>query len=100
MSYVALSDLSGLIPDKYLTDALDDNGDGTTAAWDAVAAAASAAVEGILSTRFATPFLDPAPPIVTEATKIFAAEMIYRRRSVANEQRKRRKNPGRVCAKA
>lgn len=86
MSYFALSDLTGRIPEKYLTDALDDGQDGTTAAWDAVASSASDAVDGILSTRFSTPFTAPAPRVVALAAITFAAELIYQRRGIANEQ--------------
>jgi hypothetical protein len=86
MSYVALSDLAGRIPEKYLTDALDDDADGSTAAWDSVASSASDAVDASLSTAFSVPFTDPAPAVVKFSAIIFACEMIYSRRGIANEQ--------------
>ena len=86
MSYVQLSDLVGRIPNDYLTQALDDDNDGVADAWDSVAASASGAVNGFLSTRFAVPFRVNIPQVVIEAAIIFACELCYKRRSVANEQ--------------
>lgn len=86
MSYVALSDLEGRIPPAFLTQALDDDGDGEADAWDAVAASADGAVDGLLATRFSTPFTEPVPQVVTFAAILFACELCYKRRSVANEQ--------------
>lgn len=85
MVYVALSDLEGRIPPAFLTQALDDDGDGAIDAWDAVALSASQMVEGILAPRYATPFATPTPPVVTLAAQVFAGELIYQRRSVGND---------------
>ena len=85
MSYVELEDVRAIIPEKWLTEALDDNSDGVIDAWDTVQLAACEAVDGILSTRFETPFVSP-PKIVTKSARIFAAEICYQRRGVPESE--------------
>ena len=86
--YIAMGDIQGMIPLKFLIEGLDDNGDGEAdgAAIDAVFTQASQAVDGLLEGRFTTPFTNPIPKIVIEATKIFAAELIYQRRGTKAEE--------------
>ena len=85
--YVALTDLHGKIPPAFLTQALDDDGDGAADAglWELIASQAGDAIDGVLGQRYATPF-DPAPAIVRTAALIFAAEAVYARRGVSPEQ--------------
>lgn len=80
--YVELSDLQAEIPLAFLTEALDDNEDGTIDAWTAVAAASSRAVDAHLGMRYSVPFAEPYPAIVREAAFLFAAEACYTRRGV------------------
>lgn len=55
MSYFSQSDLSALVPESWLTEGLDDTGDGTQDAFTKVQTLAEARINGTLSARFATP---------------------------------------------
>ncbi|MBU4460298.1 MAG: DUF1320 domain-containing protein, partial [Verrucomicrobia bacterium] len=78
MPYVTKADLEGLIPPQFITEALDDDGDGVEDAglWDKVAAQAGEAVDALLGQRFEVPFAAPVPPLVSQAAKIFAASAL------------------------
>jgi len=82
MPYLQMADLTGLIPGPFLIEGLDDNGDGNADAdvWSQVQADVGAAIDGILGARYAVPFNNPLPAVVTAAAKILAAEQIYTRR--------------------
>lgn len=80
--YTTLDQVQALIPGEFLTQALDDNGDGVIDAWDAVSAAVDLRINGILGGRYAVPF-SPVPPVVADAAVILACEMCYGRRGVA-----------------
>jgi phage gp36-like protein len=84
--YVTLTDLQAVLPQQFLTQALDDDNDGVIDAWAAVQAAAERSVNSVLGLRFAVPFTDPIPPIVCEAAFLFAAEACYTRRGVEFDQ--------------
>lgn len=86
MPYISLSDLEAVLPSAFLTQALDDDGDGQIDAWEAVQAAAERAVNAILGMRYAVPFTAPIPEIVIEAAFTFAAEACYTRRGVEFDQ--------------
>lgn len=86
MAYIALADIEGEIPPGFLTQALDDDADGTVDAWDAVQSDAAGEVDAILGLRFTTPFTGDLPAIVTKATKVAACYRCYSRRGVANDQ--------------
>ncbi len=88
-AYITIEDLGAEIPTKFLTQALDDNGDGAAdaGAWDAIATAASDDVDAFLAGRFTTPFGQgnaPIPPLVKRATRIFALEKLYLKRGITN----------------
>jgi phage gp36-like protein len=85
MSYTTQSELSAAIPAPHLNDACDDDGDGAADAGvlDSIIAAASLAVDALLAARYAVPFTDPAPAMCREAAFVFAAELIYSRRQIA-----------------
>lgn len=83
MAYITQADITPDLPPDFLLAAIDDDNDGTADPdlWDAIATRSSEAVDAILSGRFTTPFPPSAtPPIVKEATRIFALETLYRRR--------------------
>ena len=92
MPYVQLSDLSGLLPSEFLTQALDDVNAGTidTALFNQIATDVSAVIDGYLGTRFAVPFVPDDngnyPPFVLNAAKKLCAEQLYKRRGVADEK--------------
>ena len=73
-----MSDLTGLIPGKFLIEALDDNGDGAadSAVLDQVIADAGSLVDGIIG----GPLGNPMPAKVVNAAKFFAVEILYKRR--------------------
>jgi phage gp36-like protein len=84
MSYVALSDIVGELPESWRDQALDDDGDGSgdSAVWDQVAAAAGEDVDAYLGQRFAVPFLAPLPALVVRAARVFALDKLFRRRGI------------------
>ena len=57
MSYLEYTDLQAVIPDQFLTQALDDNGDGAPdmPVFEAVRTAAQNAIDGRLGLRFVIP---------------------------------------------
>jgi phage gp36-like protein len=79
--YVTLDQVQALIPPGFLTEALDDDGDGVIDAWDQVAAAACNAVDGLISTRYALP-LPEIPAVIAECALNLACEICYGRRGV------------------
>lgn len=87
MAYVVKIDVTAKIPPQYLTEALDDDGDGAEDAglFDQIVTTASNDVDGYLAGLFTTPFSDPAPAQVRAAALIFVCEAIYARRVNAGE---------------
>jgi phage gp36-like protein len=88
MSYVALSDLSGSIPAEFLTQALDDDGDGVIddGGFDSIAADVGTDIDAYLGLRYALPLAPPYPPVVLSAAKVLACERIYKRRSIEDSK--------------
>jgi len=82
MPYIALEDLRGKIPEKFLTEALDDDGDGVIDAWTDVEADAAEMVDAYIATRYPVPVPAPLPPIIKQAALVFAGELCYTRRGV------------------
>jgi phage gp36-like protein len=82
MSYIIQSDLKGKIPEAFLVQALDDNGDGQEdiGIWDTIASDIQKAIDGVLGAVYTVPFAVPLPDIVLEAAKVYACEALYRRR--------------------
>lgn len=85
MAYVALADIKGRIPEAFLTQALDDDGDGVIDAWDLVAADADSAVNALLSVRYETPLTAPVPAVATEGARVAACYLCYQRRGTPDE---------------
>lgn len=77
--YVTMTAITGMIPGKYLIEALDEDGDGQAdpAAWSRVAAEVKAAIDDMLEKRFEVPFGNPLPAIVVNYAKILAVEKVY-----------------------
>jgi phage gp36-like protein len=88
MPYVAQADIASRVPGVFLTQALDDDGDGDadSGVWDSIATTADNAVDAILGLKFEVPFSAPLPPIVTNAAQTFALEVLYQRRGITGEQ--------------
>lgn len=82
MSYVEFPAMRARIPPEFLTQALDDDGDGEIDAWEAVAADACSEIDGVLGARYTVPFPAPYPALVVRAARVFAAELCYLRRGV------------------
>ena len=74
--YVQQSDLSGLIPSEFFTQALDDTNSGSinAALFNQIAVDASGLIDSYLGTRFAVPFTTPYPVFVVNAAKKLVAE--------------------------
>lgn len=92
--YFTLADLEPSIPPAFLIEALDDDGDGVVDAFEGVRRAVQTFIDGMLSTRYATPF-DPVPKVVASAAQVLACEACYKRRGVKDEE-----NPWYTDAKA
>ena len=88
MAYTIQAEIEPLLPAAELVQALDDDNDGLIddGLWDSIAAAAAAAVDGKLGQRYATPFAEPLPAVVKEASKTFVMEMLFARRGVDAEK--------------
>lgn len=88
MPYVAQADLGTLIPPEQVIEALDDDGDGLADAgrWGEVAADASEAVDAYLERRYSLPLPEPVPAIVSQAARIFAAEILHQRRGLHGDK--------------
>lgn len=86
--YVTMSDISGRLPAAFLIQALDDDNDGAADAgvWTQIAADVKGRIDGILGTKYAVPFENPLPAIVTEAARVFACEALYTRRGFATKE--------------
>lgn len=88
MSYVTQGDLVNLIPADFVTEALDDDGDGIAddGAWDGVADEVSQEIDSYLEQRFALPLTPPYPAVVSQAAKIFACELLFQRRGIHGDK--------------
>ncbi len=81
--YIQLEDLDSLIPNGWVVQALDDDGDGNadTLLWDKVRAAAEDAVNGVLSTSLAVPVDSPENyPFLKHVTRYEASRVCFARR--------------------
>ena len=87
MAYISQSDLEAHIPPQFIVEALDDDRDGVadSGLWEKLAAAVDRAINSRLAPRFSVPFAAPVPDLVAEAALVFAGEMVFRRRGVADE---------------
>lgn len=96
MPYITLAELKGKIPDQDLLAALDDNRDGTIDAdiWAQIASDVQREIDGTLGQRYAVPFADPLPAVVSLGAQILALEAVYKRRGAINE-----KSPEAIAAK-
>lgn len=84
MPYVTQARIEVRIPAPLLIQALDDDSDGVAdaAVLTELLQAASDAVDALVESQYSVPFATP-PAMVKEAAFIFACEMIYDRRQVA-----------------
>lgn len=84
MSYLTLAQMAAEMPADFIAQALDDEGEGDAAViadtFDTVQEAVSDKIHSYLSQRFETPFVDPVPPMVKQAARVFTGDMLYRRR--------------------
>jgi hypothetical protein len=87
MAYITQNELKGLIPDEYLSQAMDDESAGaaTDGVWASISAAVDEEIDGRLAASYATP-IAPAPKSLKAAAKSIALCLIYKRRGIANDQ--------------
>jgi phage gp36-like protein len=88
MAYTTEEKIQTLISPSDLTDALDDDRDGSAddGLLDAIIAMASNAVDAFLSGLYTVPFPDPAPTVVQEAALVFSCEAVWARRLNADQK--------------
>ena len=81
MIYITLDDLKPLIPSGWLTEALDDDSNGSAEMFNGVRDAAELAVNGVLSLQYSVPIATPASfPFLKHVTSLEAARLCYARR--------------------
>ncbi len=81
MPYILLDDLKPLIPSAWLTEALDDDANGSPEMFTGVRDAAELAVNGVLSLQYTVPIATPASfPFLKHVTSLEAARLCYARR--------------------
>lgn len=86
-SYIEIEDLTPLIPEGWLVEALDDDGDDEQESFDGVATAAENAVNGMLSTQYSVPIGSPENfPFLKHVTVHEAARLCYARRGYAEDK--------------
>lgn len=85
MPYATSSDLAAEMPPSVLLSALDDDRDGVADAGllDLILDEATDAVDAYLAGRYQVPLADP-PALARRACKVFALEMICRRRELGD----------------
>jgi len=86
--YFTRAELEGKVPTQFITQALDDNGDGVEddGAFDTLCTNISNDVDALLSPLFDVPFADPFPVLINQAARTFAAAELYRRRGVEDQR--------------
>ena len=74
------------LPPQFLLEALDDDGDGIEddGLYEAVAAAASEAVDAYLAARVPVPLGSPSA-LASQASRVFALESLYARRGYSKD---------------
>jgi len=84
MPYVCLSDLTADIPPDFITQALDDNGDGAQdeGLWDLIASRIAEEIDGAIGRRYSLPLVEPYPEFVTSSAKTLACDKLYKRRGI------------------
>jgi phage gp36-like protein len=87
-AYIIMATLVAAVPPQFITQALDDDGDGVadTGLFDQILANAQTEVDGLLGQRYAVPFSNPIPAIVVDATTKFVAETLYLRRGIEGDK--------------
>lgn len=87
MPYFSQSDMTGLVPEDWLSDGMDDAGTGSPDAFTAVQASAVNAINGALAGRYSVPLVTDGNEGLTACVKeigvCLAVEALYIRRSVA-----------------
>lgn len=79
MPYFTFDELTALIPEEWLTQAVDDDSSGNAEKFEEVQASAENAVNAPLSVRYATPVA--VTPLIKRAALLIAAEICYSRRN-------------------
>lgn len=94
-AYLIMAALVAKIPPQFVTQALDDDGDGVAdpGLFDQIVANAQTEIDGILGQRFAVPFQNPIPAIVADAALKLVGYDLYFRRGTADD-----KNPFKKAA--
>jgi phage gp36-like protein len=87
MSYVLRADVEVEIPPAFLTQALDDDGDGVEDAglWAAVVGAVDAEVDGFLSRRYPLPLAE-VPASLRAGACVLACEKVHGRRGAHGDK--------------
>jgi len=87
--YTTQAQVMAKLPAEFVTQALDDDGDGVAdeAVWTAVAEDAANQVDAYLGKRYTTP-LDPEalPPVASAASLFFVLETLYQRRGYSTAE--------------
>lgn len=87
MAYTTQAKIEAVLPPKFLTQATDDNADGSadSGLLDAVIAAADTRIDAMLGQRYDVPFTT-APAVVQHASLVFSCHTLYLRRGIGGDQ--------------
>lgn len=86
MAYTSRGAIVAKLPDRYVVEALDDDGDGEEDAGllDTIIATGDTEIDGYLEGRYQLP-LSPTPAKLATASLVIALEAIYYRRGLSRE---------------
>jgi len=86
MSYIDRASVIAKLPDRFLVEALDDDGDGEEDAglFDGILANAEREIDGYVEGRYALP-LSPVPAFLGTAALVLVLEALYYRRGFDGE---------------
>jgi phage gp36-like protein len=84
MSYVVRADVEAIIPPQFVTEALDDDGDGMEdeGLFAALAESVDTEIDGQLSRRYSLPLVNP-PASLRSGAKSLLCEALYQRRGIS-----------------
>lgn len=87
MAYTSQTDIEAVLPPKFLTDALDDDANGTADAGilTAVLGVVDNEINGLITPTVELPLSSPYPARIKHAALVLACDVLYRRRGIPDE---------------
>lgn len=87
-AYLTMAHLVAEVPPQFVTEALDDNGDGSADAglFDQIVSNVQAEIDGLLGQKYTVPFSNPIPAVVVDAAIKLTGEKLYTRRGLEGDK--------------